>query len=220
MKLTLPVLLSFNGGYVDAAGYLALQGLFTSHVTGNFVTIGAALVLGTSGVAAKLLAVPVFCTVILAARLASFHWRRRNWQLLKAMLTLQLIVLVAGAILAIWLGPFVDGDASSALWTGMTLVSAMAIQNAAHRIHLGEWPPTTVMTSTTTQLMIDVADLVHGMPAASRHATVSRVRHSAVAIGTFALGAAAAALLASRVGNWCFVVPPLVILLARMMTAD
>ena len=39
MKPTLPVLLSVNGGYVDAAGYLALHGLFTTHVTGNFVTL-------------------------------------------------------------------------------------------------------------------------------------------------------------------------------------
>ena len=27
----LPTLLSFNGGFVDTAGYLALQGLFTAH---------------------------------------------------------------------------------------------------------------------------------------------------------------------------------------------
>jgi uncharacterized membrane protein YoaK (UPF0700 family) len=56
LKPTLPVLLSFNGGYVDGAGYLALQGLFTAHVTGNFVTLGAALVFGTAGVLTKLLA--------------------------------------------------------------------------------------------------------------------------------------------------------------------
>lgn len=30
MKPTVPMLLSFNGGYVDTAGYLALQGLFTA----------------------------------------------------------------------------------------------------------------------------------------------------------------------------------------------
>ena len=39
--------------------YRALQGLFTAHVTGNFVTICAALVFGTSGIIAKLLALPV-----------------------------------------------------------------------------------------------------------------------------------------------------------------
>ena len=43
MKPTLPLLLSLNGGYVDTAGFLALQGLFTAHVTGNFVTFGAAV---------------------------------------------------------------------------------------------------------------------------------------------------------------------------------
>ncbi|MDU6748154.1 MAG: DUF1275 family protein, partial [Bradyrhizobium sp.] len=43
-----PLLLSVNAGYVDTAGFLALQGLFTAHVTGNFVTLGAALALGTS----------------------------------------------------------------------------------------------------------------------------------------------------------------------------
>jgi len=44
-----------NGGYVDAAGFLALQGLFTAHVTGNFVTLGASLVLEPGGAVAKLI---------------------------------------------------------------------------------------------------------------------------------------------------------------------
>ncbi|WP_164045026.1 DUF1275 family protein, partial [Serratia marcescens] len=61
----LPLLLSFNGGYVDTAGFLALQGLFTAHVTGNFVTLGASLALGTTGALAKILALPVFCVTII-----------------------------------------------------------------------------------------------------------------------------------------------------------
>jgi hypothetical protein len=60
MKLPLSALLSFNAGYVDAVGYLALEGLFTAHVTGNFVTVAAELVFGTSGVVTKLSALPVF----------------------------------------------------------------------------------------------------------------------------------------------------------------
>ena len=67
-RLTLPLLLSLNAGFVDTAGFLALQGLFTAHVTGNFVTLGASLVLGTSGAVAKLLALPVFCVVVMAVR--------------------------------------------------------------------------------------------------------------------------------------------------------
>jgi uncharacterized membrane protein YoaK (UPF0700 family) len=31
----LPLIFSLNAGYVDTAGFLALHGLFTAHVTGN-----------------------------------------------------------------------------------------------------------------------------------------------------------------------------------------
>jgi uncharacterized membrane protein YoaK (UPF0700 family) len=34
----LAALLSFNGGFVDTAGFLGLQGLFTAHVTGMRVS--------------------------------------------------------------------------------------------------------------------------------------------------------------------------------------
>ncbi|WP_370123492.1 DUF1275 family protein [Bradyrhizobium sp. USDA 329] len=64
--------MSLNAGFVDTAGFLALQGLFTAHVTGNFVTFGAAMVLGTSGALAKLLALPVFCLVVIGTRVFSF----------------------------------------------------------------------------------------------------------------------------------------------------
>ena len=53
MTISRPTLLSLNGGYVDTAGFLALQGLFTAHVTGNFVTLGASLAHGLDGGWAK-----------------------------------------------------------------------------------------------------------------------------------------------------------------------
>jgi uncharacterized membrane protein YoaK (UPF0700 family) len=215
MKLTLPTVLSFNGGYVDTAGYLALQGLFTAHVTGNFVTIGAALVFGTSGIVAKLLALPVFCMVIIVTRLVSFNLPAR-WSVLETMLTLKLLLLLVGAVLAIAMGPFANGDGAPAIVVGMTLVSAMAIQNAAQRIHLGAAPPTTLMTGTTTQIMIDIADMIRGVPVAAGDAMRSRLRRMCVAVASFAAGAAAGALLFNATGSWCFVLPPVVALLARI----
>jgi len=147
-----PLLLTVNAGYVDTAGFLALQGLFTAHVTGNFVTLGASLVLGTSGAVAKLLALPVFCAVVIVTRLLSSALLRRHRPALRIVLGLKVILLVVGAVLAIKFGPFTNGDAWQAVLTGMVLVSAMAIQNAAHRIHLGSAPPSTVTTGTTTQI--------------------------------------------------------------------
>jgi uncharacterized membrane protein YoaK (UPF0700 family) len=215
MKLTLPTVLSFNGGYVDTVGYLSLQGLFTAHVTGNFVTIGAALVFGTSGVVAKLLALPVFCMVIIVTRLVSSILPPR-WPVLETMLTLKLLLLLVAAILAIAMGPFANGDGAPAIIMGMTLVSAMAIQNAVHRIHMSAAPPTTLMTGTTTQMMIDIADLIRGVPGAAGDAMRSRLRRMSVAVASFATGAAAGALLFHAIGSWCFVLPPGVALLARI----
>src|SRR5277367_235438 len=215
MKPTLPTVLSFNGGYVDTVGYLSLQGLFTAHVTGNFVTIGAALVFGTSGVIAKLLALPVFCIVIIATRLISFNLPSR-WPVLETMLTLKLLLLLVAAVLAIAMGPFANGDGAAAIIMGMTLVSAMAIQNAAHRIHLGAAPPTTIMTGTTTQMMIDIADMIRGGPGVARDAIRSRLRRNCVAVAGFAAGAATGALLFHSIGSWCFVLPPVIAFLSRI----
>ena len=135
------------------------------------------------------------------------------------MLTLKLLLLMLGAGLAIGLGPFSNGDAWPAILTGMTLVSAMAIQNAVHRIHLGASPPTTIMTGTTTQLMIDVADVIHGLPPETREAIRLRMRRMSVAMLMFAVGAATAALLFVSVGIWCFILPPVVALIGRMITS-
>jgi uncharacterized membrane protein YoaK (UPF0700 family) len=213
MKPSLPALLSINGGFVDTAGYLALQGLFTSHVTGNFVTLGAALVHGTSGVVAKLMALPMFCAVVFATRLLSTLLPAGPWPGLRMLLGVKLLLLIAGACLAIYLGPFESGDGWRALVTGMTLVSAMAIQNAIHRIHMSSTSPTTIMTGNTTQLMIDLADTVcrHLGPDASR-AMQARLRRMSASVFAFAVGCASAALFYALRGDWCFVVPPVIAL--------
>jgi len=217
MKPTLPLLLSFNGGYVDVGGFLALQGLFTSHVTGNLATLGASLVFGISGTLAKLLALPVFCIVVLASRLAGNRLRGLGLPVLGIMLALQLVLLIAGALLAIGLGPFADGDSPAAIVTGMTLVAAMAIQNAVHRVHFTGMPPSTVMTSTTTQLMIDIADLLAGAAAETRLTIRSRVQRASAAVAVFVTGCAAAALGLALVNVWCFIVPPAIALVALLL---
>jgi len=203
----LPLLLSVNAGYVDTAGFLALHGLFTAHVTGNFVTLGASLVLGTSGAVAKLLALPVFCAVVILTRVLSTALLKRNVAALKILLGLKVALLSVGAALAIIFGPFNDGDAWQAVLTGMVLVGAMAIQNAAHRIHLGSAPPSTLMTGTTTQIMIDLADML-SVPKAGDAPAGARLTQMSVNIFIFACGCACAAILYALVGVWCFIVPP------------
>jgi uncharacterized membrane protein YoaK (UPF0700 family) len=204
----LPLVLSFTAGYVDTAGFLALQGLFTAHVTGNFVTLGASLALGTSGAIAKLLALPVFCVVVIGMRLLTTLLSSHYRQVFEALLGLKVLMLTVGAALAIRYGPFHDGDSWQAVLTGMVLVAAMAIQNTLHRIYMASAPPSTLMTGTTTQIMIDLADMIY--PREAPHGQISsRVTKMSTNVIVFAIGCGAAALLYARYGVWCFLVPPL-----------
>ncbi|MDO1585303.1 YoaK family protein [Rhizobium oryzicola] len=209
----LPFLLSFNGGYVDTASFLALQGLFAAHVTGNFVTLGAAIAMGTTGVVPKLLALPVFCLVILFSRLFALAYEKRARLALLPLLWVKLALLAAAAILTLVHGPFHDGDSLPSLSMGMLLVSAMAIQNAAHRLHLSTLPPSTIMTGTSTQIMIDIGDLMIGPPGESAVAAKGRLKRFAPVLLCFALGCAAAAVAVTFIGPWAFVIPPLVSLM-------
>lgn len=210
MKVNLPALLSLNAGYVDTAGFLALQGLFTAHVTGNFVTLGASLVFGTSGATAKLLALPTFCAVVILARLAGGALPRLGLPALRSLMTLKVLLLAIGAMLAIELGPFANGDTGAAIATGLTLVAAMAIQNAVHRVHFASAPPSTLMTGTTTQMMLDIADLMRGLEPAGRVIAITRLRKMAQSVGAFAVGCSAAGLIFAGAGVWCFIVPPII----------
>ena len=217
MNAALPRLLSVNAGYMDTAAFLALKGLFTAHVTGNFVTLGAALVTGTSGALAKLLALPVFCVVVIAVRLLSYRVRSRSRPVARTLLATQLTLTILGALLATWLGPFTSAEGYAALATGMTLVAAMAVQNAAHRLHFASAPPSTVMTGTTTQIMMDLADLMHGLTPEKAPATRARLRQMTLGVLAFATGCALGALLYAFFGVWCFWVPPLLVLAALPM---
>jgi uncharacterized membrane protein YoaK (UPF0700 family) len=204
--------LSVISGYVDTAGFLALQGLFTSHVTGNFVTLGAALVFGSQGVVAKLLALPVFCIVVALVRMFGVVLEKHASRHLPVLLALECVLLSIGAVLAVTLGPFTDSDTPAALVTGMTLVAAMAIQNGLQRIHLASAPPTTIMTGNTTQIMIDIVDALRPLPEAQRDPVRARLPKLIVGMTAFVIGCAGGAGIFAWIGVWCFAVPPVLAL--------
>ncbi|MFD1332583.1 YoaK family protein [Methylopila musalis] len=208
MRYVLIALLSLNAGYVDATGFLALHGLFPTHVTGNFVTLGAALALGSSGILAKVLALPLFCAVVLASRLVGGGLDRLGWPGLRIMFALEAVLLSVAAGLALKLGPFPNGDAPTALAVGGALVSAMAIQNAVHRVRLAHLPPSTIMTGTTTQVMVDLADLIRPSTPEARAAARRRLGPMSAALAFFALGCGAAAFAHVVDEQLGFLVPP------------
>ena len=213
-------LLSFNGGFVDTAGFLGLHGLFTAHVTGNFVTLGAALVLGSHGIISKILALPVFIVVIALARLAGAALRKRGKPVLRILLSAEVTLLAAFFVLAVAFGPFEDADSPAALLTGFAGIAAMALQNAVQRVHLANLPPTTVMSGSTTQATIDAVDLLSGADPDNAAAIRTRFDRLAFSILYFAAGCAGAALLYWLAGFWCLAVPVIVGAVAALMRAE
>jgi uncharacterized membrane protein YoaK (UPF0700 family) len=207
IKLIVPVLLTFNGGFVDTAGFLGLQGLFTAHVTGNFVTLAATLVMGTHGVIAKLLALPEFAIIVAFARVAGSAMRARGLPALSILLVAKVFFLLAFFVLAVASGPFPDSDAPAALLAGFAGVAAMAVQNAVQRVHFASFPPTTLMTGNTTQVVLDAVDLISGPAHDDAPAVRARFERTLRGIVWFAAGCAAAAVLYYWAGFWCLIVP-------------
>jgi uncharacterized membrane protein YoaK (UPF0700 family) len=220
MRWSLPTVQSLTAGYADTSGFMALKGLFTAHVTGNFVTLGSSLVFGTAGALAKTLALPMFCAVVLASRLLAFRLEASGRPVFRNLLRLQVLLLTVVAALAVWLGPFEDADQWPALVLGMTLVAAMAMQNASHRTHLAHAPPSTIMTGSTTQIMLDLAEIMHGPPAATAAATRTRFQRMTVSVAAFAAGCGLAALLYLEIGKWCFCVLPVLGITTLMMRTE
>lgn len=213
----LAALLAFNGGFVDTAGFLGLQGLFTAHVTGNFVTLAATLIEGSHGVVGKMLALPEFILVVALARLAGNALRRRGRPVLSTLLSVKVLLLVMFFAMAVAFGPFPNADSPAALLTGFSGIAAMALQNAVHRVHLPDQPPSTLMTGSTTQATIDAVDLVVGGTTPNDPAARMRLRRLTGSILYFAAGCALSALLYWKVGFWCLAVPVVVGAVAAMM---
>jgi uncharacterized membrane protein YoaK (UPF0700 family) len=209
-QFSVPALLSFNGGFVDTAGFLGLQGLFTAHVTGNFVTLAATLVMGTHGAVAKLLALPEFIIVVALARIAGSAMRARGLPALPILLFAKVGFLLAFFVLAVAFGPFPDSDSPSALLTGFAGVAGMAVQNGLQRVHFASVPPTTLMTGNTTQAVLDAVDLLRGVEPDNAPGVRARFARTGRGIVWFAGGCAVAAVLYYLVGFWCLALPVLV----------
>ena len=204
--------LAFVAGFVDAAAFVALAGLFTAHVTGNFVLIGAELVSTSSGVVAKLVALPTFVLAVAATRLIALSLERRGIAPLRPLLGVEAGVLAAFGAAGLALAPFASPDGAPAVLVGMLGVSAMGIQNAVGRLALGHVAATTVMTVNVTQTVLDATDLLRG---AGADAAGPRLRRMLPAVLAFAAGALAGAFGVAAWSFGCLAIP--VLALAALM---
>jgi len=203
-------LLAFNAGLVDTLGFIALFSLFTAHVTGNFVVIGATIAEHHGGVLGKLLALPTFILAVAATHLYVRRCERLGAKAARPVIASQLAFLALFLAAGLAAAPLTDADAPLAVLTGLLGVTAMAIQNAAGRSLFSHLAPTTVMTGNVTQIVVDLVDLGRRPPGFDQTRAAEaggRLRKMAPAVLAFAAGAVAAAFGYLLAGFWCLLLP-------------
>ncbi|WP_050463349.1 YoaK family protein [Herbaspirillum autotrophicum] len=214
----MPTLKAFIAGFVDTVGFVALFGLFTAHVTGNFVLIGASVANGRPGVIGKLLALPTFIIGVALTRLLILALLRKQRDAAVPLMAVELIALLLFMAAGVYYAPFADANSWIAIGVGMLGVLTMSVQNAGSRttfLHLG---PTTVMTGNVTQIVIDLVDLMTGVAAPE---TRERIGKTWPPVAGFAIGAVGGGLCYWLAGFWSLLVPAVALgfLLLRLCAA-
>jgi uncharacterized membrane protein YoaK (UPF0700 family) len=184
-------ILAFIAGYVDTLGFVALFGLFTAHVTGNFILIGAEVAGVGQGVLLKLLAFPAFVLGVASASVLAKLLERRGVAHPGQALHVWQALLLAAFLAAGWrAAPIDDANAASVLIAGVIGATAMGVQNARPKVLRSTGLPHTVMTGNVTQIVLDIVELTHrGAQEGQGPQVLARLRATLIAMGSFALGA-------------------------------
>ncbi|KVR04100.1 hypothetical protein WK11_15945 [Burkholderia ubonensis] len=202
-------ILAAVAGFVDTLSFVALFGLFTAHVTGNFVLIGAGIAGFGQGILMKLSVFPAFvCGVVASNLIARSLSARPAWQGARALHAVQAVLLLGFCAAGVWATPITQPDSLPALLAGIVGTFAMGVQNAHPRVIPRAGVPNTVMTGNVTQAILDVVDLLSAGTADSVRATArARFGKMLPAIVAFAFGAASGALGFRHAGFWALLAP-------------
>jgi len=184
--------LSFISGFVDTAGFIALGGVFTAHVTGNFVLAGASLVRSnTEGVFVKLLMFPIFVAAVGITYWLARLLERKKKNALFVLMILEAIFLLAFAVVGFYFQPESSAKMTETqiIIAGAIGVFAMAIQNAFMKLHLPKMTMTTVMTGNVTQFSIDLTKYAFGIfNADANRESVAEIKARLARVGAVLLG--------------------------------
>lgn len=213
----LPFVLSLIAGSTDIIGFLGLNGLFTSHITGNLVVLAAHIVAGDPTIFSYVLSVPVFMLALFLTRVLAGGLEQIGVSTLRPLLLLQLFFLAAFLSVCLVAGPWRDANAILAVSAGMFGVAAMAVQNALVQISLTNTPTTAVMTTNVTHFMLDLGEALVGRDDSKVARARAHAMHTLPVIVGFTIGCVFGATFEAAAGLWSLTLPTGLALLAFAM---
>jgi uncharacterized membrane protein YoaK (UPF0700 family) len=191
----IPFILSLVAGYVDSCIYLGLFGAFVAQLTGSLVFAGTEFVKSETGALAKLLAIPFFFLTGMGVTVLVHSMRERPRTALAWSLLVECILLI-GLLASCLIGmPFRGLDTPSTTVALLFGVAAMGAQSALVRLLMRGVASTNVMTTNTTLLAINTAELILGWierhktdPSGSSNARYAQARREIAALLPLGLG--------------------------------
>jgi uncharacterized membrane protein YoaK (UPF0700 family) len=202
----LPALLSVIAGMVDLTGFLSLGNLFTAHITGNLVVVGALVVRRGRINPAQILAIPVFILAVAATWLLARASGRRGPGLARLLLLVQFLLLACVLIFSVITNPSANPHGLMAGIAAMMAVSAMACQFALLRLTLPVTPSTAVMTGNLTNITLSLLDRQSRTQPLMAGDTERLTSSLPLLIGFFG-GCVAAAAAVTYLGDWAWSFP-------------
>jgi uncharacterized membrane protein YoaK (UPF0700 family) len=150
------IVLSFVAGFADTSTFVGADGLFSAHVTGNFVIFAYDIVTNQiAGSWLKLISFPVFILAVFISTQIFDYVRDEKKSINRFMILEAILLIIAGMIS--WIYRHENTDFTLKGFIPMLLVFAMGLQNACGRFFTKEvLAPTTIMTGNTTQFIIDL----------------------------------------------------------------
>jgi uncharacterized membrane protein YoaK (UPF0700 family) len=206
LETRLPPLLSVIAGMVDLTGFVSLGNLFTAHITGNLVVIGALVVRGGRVNPAQILAIPVFILAVAGSWLFARVSGARGPALMRQLLLVQFLLLLLVSVFSVITKPSTAPHASMATIAAMMAVSAMACQFALLRLSMPVAPSTAVMTGNLTNAVLWALDTV-SPDSSSRATDLVRFEDSLYLLIGFFAGCVAAAIAVTYLRDWAWSFP-------------
>jgi len=206
LEKRLPTLLSVIAGMVDLTGFLTLGNLFTAHITGNLVVVGALVVRRGRINPPQILAIPVFMLAVAATWLLARASRRRGPSLMRLLLLIQFLLLAGVLIFGVITKPSANPHGLMAGIAAMIAISAMACQFALLRLTLPVAPSTAVMTGNLTNIVLSVMDR-HSRTQPLIAGDTERLRSTLPLLLGFFTGCVVAAAAVSLLRDWAWSFP-------------
>lgn len=200
------LIMAFSAGFADTSTFTVADGLFSAHITGNFVVFAYKLShYHTLSDFTNLISFPVFILAVILTRKVNRIYKNER----KIFASIGFFLMIAGCIAFLLKQNHIQTGFIYHLML-MLIVFAMGIQNTANRLYINStFGSTTVMTGNVTKALLDFFSYISTQHTPEK---LIELQKSLVLLTGFLMGCILGAWLSSVFGLVSMLIPAVLIL--------